>query len=330
MAVNESAECFRPQRLLRNAHLQSILPSLPPRRWHTQRRAQYLRQRASDTQIDCDGLAMLKVSVTRALQSPRADQRVAVLLHGWEGNSDSSYVLSLGALLLEQGFDVVRLNLRDHGGTQALNRELFHSCRLPEVQAAVQVLARQHSAARLYLAGFSLGGNFLLRAAAAGVPANVAGVVAISPVLDPAHTLSSMEQGLPIYQRYFVARWTRSLRHKQQCWPNDYDFGQLLSSSSLRDMTRELVSLHTSYSDMDSYLDGYAITGDRLGALTVPAHILAAADDPIIPAADLSLLAAPPSLRVQCETHGGHCGFIDQYRGVSYADRFVLSQFQSF
>jgi predicted alpha/beta-fold hydrolase len=139
-----------------------------------------------------------------------------------------------------------------------------------------------------------------------------------------------MEQGLPIYQRYFVARWTRSLRHKQQCWPNDYDFGALLSGRSLRDMTRELVSRHTSYRDMESYLDGYAITGDRLGSLVVPARILAAVDDPIIPAADLSQLAAPASLRVQFEAHGGHCGFIDQYHGTSYADRYVLSQFQSF
>jgi predicted alpha/beta-fold hydrolase len=330
MADNLSAERFRPHQLLRNAHLQSILPSLPPRRWHTQRRAQDLRQRAIDSHVDCEGLATLKVSLTRASGLRRDGERIALLLHGWEGNSDSSYVLSLGALLLEQGFDVARLNLRDHGGTQALNRELFHSCRLPEVRAAVQVLARQHPAARVYLAGFSLGGNFLLRTAAAGVPANVAGVVAISPVLDPAHAMSAMEQGLPVYQRYFVARWARSLRHKQQCWPTDYDFGELLSGRSLRDMTRELVSRHTSYSDMASYLAGYAITGDRLGSLTVPARILAAADDPIIPAADLSQLATPACLRVQCESHGGHCGFIDQYHGVSYADRYVLSQFQAF
>ncbi len=280
--------------------------------------------------IDCEGLATLKVAVTRTTRPRRDGERMALLLHGWEGNSNSPYVLSLGALLLEQGFDVARMNLRDHGGTQSLNHELFHSCRLPEVRAAVQVLAHQHSTARMYLAGFSLGGNFLLRVAAAGVPSNVAGVVAISPVLDPAHAMLAMEQGLPIYQRYFVARWARSLRYKQQCWPNDYDFGELLSVRSLRDMTRALVSRHTSYSDMTSYHKDFAITGNRLGSLAVPARILAAADDPIIPVADLSQLAAPQSLRVQCEAHGGHCGFIDQYYGVSYADRYVLSQFQSF
>ena len=56
-----------------------------------------------------------------------------MLLHGWEGSAESSCVLSLGSLLYSAGYDVLRLNLRDHGGTQRLNREIFHSCRLPEV-----------------------------------------------------------------------------------------------------------------------------------------------------------------------------------------------------
>jgi predicted alpha/beta-fold hydrolase len=169
-----------------------------------------------------------------------------------------------------------------------------------------------------------------LRVAASGVPDNVAGVVAISPVLDPARTLTAMEQGLSVYERYFIARWSRSLRHKQHHWPADYEFNQLLRGRNLREMTRELVRRHTSYPDMDSYLNGYAITGERLKSLAVPARILAAADDPIIPSADLSALASPPLLSVQREAYGGHCGFLEKYHGASYADRFVLEQFSQF
>ena len=66
-----------------------------------------------------------------------------VLLHGWEGSADSLYVLSLAQLLFEQRFEVVRLNLRDHGDTHHLNRELFHSCRLPEVVGAVRALQQR-------------------------------------------------------------------------------------------------------------------------------------------------------------------------------------------
>ena len=63
-----------------------------------------------------------------------------VLLHGWEGSAESLYVLSLAQRLFAQRFQVLRLNLRDHGDTHHLNRELFHSCRLPEVIGAVRAL----------------------------------------------------------------------------------------------------------------------------------------------------------------------------------------------
>jgi len=89
-----------------------------------------------------------------------------VLLHGWEGSADSLYLLSLAQLLFEQRFEVVRLNLRDHGDTHHLNRELFHSCRLPEVVGAVRALQQRFAPRPLQLVGFSLGGNFMLRVAA--------------------------------------------------------------------------------------------------------------------------------------------------------------------
>src|SRR5947207_2812916 len=121
-----------------------------------------------------------------------------VLLHGWEGSADSLYVLSLAQLLFAQRFAVARLNLRDHGDTHHLNRELFHSCRLPEVIGAVRALQQHLQGTGLRLVGFSLGGNFMLRVAAQAREAglDLARVIAVSPVLDPAQTLTALERGL--------------------------------------------------------------------------------------------------------------------------------------
>ena len=55
--------------------------------------------------------------------------RMAILLHGWHGSADSPDVVSLAQHLFLRGFEVIRLNLRDHGETEHLNRGLFHSCR---------------------------------------------------------------------------------------------------------------------------------------------------------------------------------------------------------
>jgi len=316
-----------PRAWLRGAHLQSILPSLPPRRTRAQWQARVLRAVARPWLLECGGGVRLHAWYSGQAAS---SGRTAVLLHGWEGNADSCYVLSLGARLHAQGYAVVRLNLRDHGGTQPLNRGLFHSCRLDDVSGALAAIAARTSGA-LYLAGFSLGGNFLLRACAEPqLPGSVAGVVAVSPVLDPQHTLRAMETGLPLYHSYFVRRWSRSLRHKQHCWPESYDFGDLLRTRNLRRMTDALVRACTEFADLASYLDGYAITGARLLTLLAPARILAADDDPIIPAVDLARLAPSPLLQVTRTAHGGHCGFLRGLWAPAFSDQFVCEQFARF
>lgn len=313
---------------LRNAHLQSILASLPPRRYSIKWRARPLRAAARSWLLDCGDGVRLQAWYSANAATPA---RTAVLLHGWEGSVDACYVLSLATLLHQQGYGVVRLNLRDHGRTQALNRGLFHSCRLSDVTGALRAIAAQCGTTPLYLAGFSLGGNFMLRACAEpALPASVAGVVAISPVLDPEHTLRALEDGWPVYHGYFVHHWTRSLRYKQRCWPGVYDFRELLHTRSLRKMTDVLVRLCTDFADTAAYLDGYAITAARLLTLTVPARVMLADDDPIIPAADVTRLAPTPLLRVTRTAHGGHCGFLPGLLARAHSDQFVLEQFASF
>jgi predicted alpha/beta-fold hydrolase len=322
---------FQPPLLLRGAHLQTMVGSVPPRSWLIRRRAAALLARATPLLLDCGDGTRLEAWHSPQPHNRRASdgRRLAVLLHGWEGNVESPYVLSAAALLYQRNFAIVRLHLRDHGGTQALNKELFHSCRLPEVVGAVRAIGAMFPAARLYLAGFSLGGNFMLRVAAdAGAPPQMAGVVAVSPVLDPEATLSALEQGLTIYQRYFVKRWSRSLREKQRAWPDERDYEPLMRSQNLRRMTADLVQHCTDFGSLEAYLSGYAVTGQRLSSLRVPAHIVLSADDPIIPAAHLSSLAQSDHLSIVRTRYGGHCGFVDYLSGPSFADRYMLDVFE--
>ena len=136
----------------------------------------------------------------------------------------------------------------------------------------------------------------MLRVAAdAHAPRAVAGVVAVSPVLDPEATLRALEQGLTIYRRYFVRRWTRSLRAKQRAWPDVHDYEPLVRSQDLRRMTADLVEHCTDFGSLEAYLSGYAVTGPRLASLRVPAHIVLSADDPIIPAGTPVLAGAERS-----------------------------------
>jgi len=314
---------FRPRRWLRGPHLQTILSTLPPRRARVVRRAMPVSAASTELLLDCgDGVVLQAFHASPAKRGREPGKRLAVLLHGWEGSADSTYVLSASQTLFDLGFEVVRLNLRDHGATHHLNRDLFHSCRLPEVVGAVRSLANRFADLPIVLGGFSLGGNFMLRVAADREARDLPlqHVIAVSPVLDPAVTMTTLERGFPLYHSYFVRKWTRSLAKKQQAWPDHYEFDELLRIRSLREMTRQLVQRHTEYPTMEDYLAGYAITGNRLTTLAAPATVLTSLDDPIIEAVDLARLARTPRLDVVTTAHGGHCGFLENLSGTNWTD----------
>ncbi|HSN72805.1 MAG TPA: alpha/beta fold hydrolase [Steroidobacteraceae bacterium] len=316
---------FRPAWWLRNPHVQSVLPSLKALRGPlVARRAARVLETSTQEIIDCgDGVRLLGHRSTQVAAGREPARDLVVLLHGWEGSADSLYVLSLAAELFDRGADVFRLNLRDHGDSHHLNKELFHSCRIAEVVGAVARIAELSPDQRLAMGGFSLGGNFSLRVAArapaAGIP--LKRVVAVCPVLDPRRTLDALESGWWVYRDYFVLKWKRSLRLKQSCFPADYDFAEILAMRSLRAMTDYLVRRHSEFPDLETYLRGYAIVGDALGALELPSYILTSLDDPIIPSGDLEQLARSPYLDIVTTPAGGHCGFVERLGGSSWIDR---------
>jgi hypothetical protein len=314
---------FRPARWLRNHHVQSILASTAWRRGRLMRQSAPLLAAAREVLLDCGAGVRLQCFISTPTHSAAAP---VVLLHGWEGSAESLYVLSLARQLFERHFEVVRLNLRDHGETHHLNRELFHSCRLPEVVGAVAALQRLVGGRPLQLVGFSLGGNFMLRVAAQASAAglDLTRVIAVSPVLEPVATLAALQRGMPGYEGYFVRKWLRSLRKKQQCWPDTYDFARLGRLRDLKLMTAELVQSHTDFASLEAYLNGYAITGERLARLEVPSSILTALDDPIIPSSGLAKLARPPALSLTVTRYGGHCGFFDDLRGPTWLERRIF------
>ncbi|HZF30444.1 MAG TPA: alpha/beta fold hydrolase [Gammaproteobacteria bacterium] len=277
--------------------------------------------------VDCgDGVRLLGFSSTRSSPS----RGLAILLHGWEGSADASYVLSVGGRLFDAGFEVFRLNLRDHGESYDLNRELFHSCRIDEVVAATRRILALHPADRTFLIGHSLGGNFALRVAARAPAAGfqLTKAVAICPVLRPHSTMRALEEGLWIYRDYFLRRWRRSLLAKAACFPDLYDFGDLRRFPTLTATTDFFVKHYTGFADLDAYLSGYAITGAALGGLTVPARLIASSDDPVIPIADLRDVATSAALRISVFPHGGHCAFLEDYRLRSWTDRAVLAELE--
>jgi hypothetical protein len=319
---------FRPPPLLRNPHLQSVLASSGLRRVLARRRRALVEDEAESVVLDCgDGVRLLGVYSRQSLRS--APRGLAVLLHGWEGSVQSTYLLHTGARLLDEGFDVFRLNLRDHGESHHLNVELFHSNRIDEVVGAMGAIAARFAERPLLLAGYSLGGNFslrvALRAAQAGLP--LARAVAICPVISPAAGIAAIEKAPWFYEAYFLRKWRASLQRKARLFPHAFDFADWQPRQGIRALTLKLVERYTDYGTLERYLDGYSIAGDRLAGLSVPVSILTAEDDPIIPVSDFLALQLPPIARLEIAPYGGHCGFLPGLRGRSYAEDFIVREF---
>jgi predicted alpha/beta-fold hydrolase len=318
---------FRPAHGLRNPHVQSVLASSFVRRALLRRSRIALERNSTEHILDCGGGVRLQGFHSRQHATARA-RALVVLLHGWEGSAQSSYILHSACRFLAEGCDVFRLNFRDHGETHHLNPEIFHSCRIGEVVGAVAEVARLFGARPLLLGGFSLGGNFALRLAlrapAAGIP--LAWTFAVCPAISPRATLGAIETSPWFYEHYFLRKWRGSLKRKQALFPQVELFTRTEMNGNLRELTRNLVLRHTDFGTLENYLDGYSIAGDTLANLAVPATILTAADDPVIPIDDFRALQLAPTTELAIAEHGGHCGFIRDWRLRSWAEDFLVER----
>lgn len=311
---------------LRSPHTQSILNSSGLRARVVRRQAETLLGVEEDMLMDGgDGVRLLG----HLSRQPGGGRGVAVLLHGWEGSTHSNYMLATGARLYAAGFDVFRLNFRDHGDTHHLNPGIFHSCRLDEVIHALGDMQDRLGASGWQVAGYSLGGNFALRVARHGPEKglDMRQAFAVCPVIDPANVLEAMERGPTFYETYYIRKWSRSVKAKQQNFPDRYDYEEWFDLPGLRARTEYFATRYYEFPSLEDYLKGYSIGGERLRRLKVPSVILTSEDDPVCPVGDLALLPDNRKLALQVTRHGGHCGYLKNWKLESWAEDRIVGQF---
>ncbi len=253
---------------------------------------------------------------------PKPAKSLVVLFHGWEGSSDSVYVLSAAKRLYEDGHDIFRLNFRDHGNTTHLNREIFNSTRLSDITGAMVTLQQQLSYSKYFLAGFSLGGNFTLRTTIAQAEHDyrIDKAMAICPVICPNDTMQALSNGPFFYEQHFVKQWKQSLQDKTVHFP-EYKYSEHLKQlKTLNHINDFFIPGYTPFNDSESYFDAYHLKEARLTQLPVPTTIITSEDDPIVRHHMLPRSVANPHLSVEVTRYGSHCAYLKNYRLQSWAD----------
>lgn len=316
---NFESGSFRPPFWLRSALVQTVIASQKFRK----RGAHAMESMADSIVFTGAGDVRLQGSYSRH----EDNKALVIFLHGWEGSENSTYVMSCARQLYDLGCSVFRLNFRDHGDTHHLNEAPFHSARLDEVFEAVVEAAKLSSGAKVYLAGFSLGGNFALRIAREMIirpEMTLEHIFAISPVIDPDKASPKVDEN-PLVQRYFYKKWTTSLRKKQDAFPDVYDFSEMHNHKTVLGMTTAFLPLYTDFESMSDYFNAYKIGADDLTACETPLSLIMAKDDPVIPAEDMLTLSLNPSARSIMHEHGGHNGFFESLNGPTWYDRYIQS-----
>ena len=314
---------FRPPLFLKNAHVQTILASSKLRTLGSNSMRDAARQEIIET---AEGIKLLGY---HSVQNDGQAKGLVILLHGWEGSADSTYLLRCGRSLYVNGYDVFRLNFRDHGDSHHLNEGIFYAVLLEEVYQAIKQVAAFSGGRPVFLIGFSLGGNFVLRILkkCVSVPIeNLCHAVSISPVLNPQKSTTKIDQ-ITFIRKYFLAKWRRSLTKKQALFPGLYDFEDVMGLKTIQALTDALLEKYSDFPTAQDYFDAYAVMGSAIAGIHTPTTIVTAQDDPIIPIKDFYDLELNKHIRLVIHPRGGHNGFITGFKLQSWYEDMIIRLF---
>jgi len=252
---------------------------------------------------------------------PRRWERPAILLlHGLNGSSDAHYMKGIAAKAFARGFNVVRLNQRNCGGTEHLAAGLFHSGLTADAKHVIRELVDVDGVPAIAVAGYSLGGNLALKLAAEygpDPPAALRAVAAVSPIIEIAECVAALERRENfLYEWNFVRELKKRMRRKDRFGPGRYDLSRLDAIRTVREFDDAYTAPHFGFRDAGDYYHR-ASAMRIIDRIRIPALVITAEDDPFVPSRPFHdpKVTRNPHIEVRLCEHGGHCGFVGPASG---------------
>lgn len=248
-----------------------------------------------------------------------------VLVHGLESSARAGYMRSMAQAALEAGYAVHRLNLRSCGGTEHLSKTMYHAGLTADLRF---LLERIQDPRPIFVVGYSLGGNLALKLAGemgAGAPGLFDGVCAACAPIDLAACTRRMQAPRNrLYERRFLRKLMERVRRRSD--------GHGLPAEDLNGIRTiwEFDDRVTAPAFGFSGAAGYYETQSAvrfLDSIRIPALLIPAIDDPIIPF-DVyrhPAIAANPFLRLEPAGWGGHLGFLSRRGPRFWLDGEILA-----
>ncbi|MGH9873611.1 MAG: YheT family hydrolase [Pyrinomonadaceae bacterium] len=309
---------FKPHQIFRSGHAQTIAAYAWPRRFRF--------ASENDEERLFEVAPSVRVLAHCRWQIERNKHPTIVVWHGIEGSTSSNYMQAMAEKGFHAGFNIIRVNFRNCGGTEHLTNTIYHGGLSADLAAVVKELLEKDHITRMLLVGFSLGGNLVLKLAGEygdDPPPGVLGVCAVSPSVDlNASADMILKRSNWIYHRDFVRRLKLRIRTNHKLYPEQYDISGLDAVHTLREFDDRYTSVAHGFADAADYYNRSSSLRvvDRIH---IPTLIIHAEDDPFIPFAPLQnpLVVNNPYILLVGPRHGGHVAFVSANRNGD-VDRF--------
>jgi predicted alpha/beta-fold hydrolase len=322
-----SPEPFIPRRVFLGGHAQTIAGNFLPRRTALP----LPQERTFDVEPSVQVLCHCH------WQAEPASAMTLIIVHGLEGSTESGYVIGTGSKAWLAGMNVVRMNMRNCGATEHLGPTLYNSSMSHDVGEVVQTLISADKLERIALAGFSMGGNLVLKLLGewgSDAPPQVKAGVGVSPAMDLAASADALhDPANRIYEYKFLNRLRKRVRRKAALYPGLYDVRYLRGLRSIRDFDEQITARYCGFAGADDYY-ARAASSNVLDRIAVPTLVLHAEDDPfirVLPETRRKLLSNPRITYIETNS-GGHCAFLAAPNGYDgrwaerQAIRFIHAQ----
>ena len=265
-------------------------------------------------------------------QAEPSTRLTLVLVHGLEGSSNSRYIQGITARAWAAGCNVIRMNMRNCGGTELLTPTLYHSGLSGDLGAVVEHFTERYRLERVGLVGYSMGGNLVLKLAGEwGHRSPLCAVAAVCPAIDLALGSDALhEPANRLYELKFLLGLMARFRRKVEQFPTIYSSKGLGPVRSLREFDDKVVAGYWDFQDADDYY--YRAASARVvDRIAVPAFVLHSLDDPFIrlSAETHGKLQVNPFIRFVETSHGGHCAYLSRDPGneIHWAEAAVIRFF---
>jgi predicted alpha/beta-fold hydrolase len=247
-----------------------------------------------------------------------------LIVHGLEGCTESHYMRGLAQKAWEAGWNSIRINQRNCGGSEHLTPTLYHNGLSQDYLGIIREITEQDGCHQVWLVGYSMGGNLTLKLAGelGSSLSSLRGVVAVCPNIQPAACVRALQRPSNwIYHRYFLKSLKAKLRKKSQLYPDQWDLSRLSSIRTMWEFDEVYTAPDGGYRDATDYYEKSAAR-NVLASITIPTLIMTSQDDPFIPYDIFTepSLHSNPWIQLLAPPHGGHCGFFQ--RSLPHEDPF--------